>query len=401
MRKLLITSLIFFAIFFYGLVMSQLNVNVIPEELEPANHAGLYDYRGVTNTHTELGIGGGTVAEVIAAAQEVALDYIFITDLNLFGPSQVPEGYHRKLLVMRGAEYSYLDSRLIDYDPQRRNTVESLGQAQVLLADILSQEGHDAGQDLLVLAHPAKPGYSWSGAYPSGLDGIEVINLKSVWQRAWEESKISFLWSAVIYPFNYELALLRLYEEPSDELALWDKLSAERHTIGMEGADATAKAIPFGEMHWRFPAYQTFFSLASNHVLLRSELTGEAESDRRKILKALSAGQFYMSLDVLGNPKGFAAYVQDGDKTFPMGSRVKWSPGLKLMTFLPNKPRVPFETAIMKDGEHITSSNTVETQYEIKEPGVYRVVVRVFPTLTLPDGQRWISWIYSNPFYVE
>ncbi len=33
--------------------------------------------------------------------------------------------------------------------------------------------------------------------------------------------------------------------------------------------------------------------------------------------------------------------------------------------------------------------------------GVYRVIARVFPTLTLPDGQRWITWIYSNPFYVE
>lgn len=401
MRKILVASFIFFALFGYGLLLSQMNVKVIQETLEPSNYAGYYDYRGVTNVHSSLSLGSGSVQEVINGAQEAGLDFLFLTDLNLFAANSVPEGYHRQTLVLAAAEYSYLDSRLLLYDISRRHQLDSLGQAQVLLADLLSQSGPDAQQDLIILAHPSKPGFSWSGVYPSGLDGLEVINLKSVWQHAWNSSKISFLWSALVYPFNSHLALLRLYEEPQYELTLWDQLSTSRRMIGMAGADATAKTSPIGRFYLKFPAYQTSFGLVSNHVLLRSELTGETESDRRKILKALSEGQFYFSLDVLGNPKGFMAFVQDGERTHPMGSRIKWAPGMKIMVHLPHKPSTPFESAILKDGQHIMSSNSVDTTYEIHGPGVYRVVVRVFMALTLPDGQRWISWIYANPFYID
>jgi hypothetical protein len=400
-RKVLIASIIFFLFFVYWLVLSQLQVSVIPEELEPANYPGFYDYRGISNVHTNRANGSGTPQEVIRAAQEAGLDYIFITDLNVFSGPQVPEGYHRQLLAMTGEEYSYLESRLLTYDILRRHSLESLGQAQVLLADLLSQSGPDAAADLIILAHPTKPGFTWTGAYPSGLDGIEVINLKSVWEKAWNDSKISFFWSALVYPFNPQFALLRMYVEPQDELNLWDQLSITRPTVGMAGAEATARTISLGSLHVRFPSYQRSFSLLSNHVVLRSELTGEAEGDRRKILKALSDGQFYFSIDVLGNPKGFAAFIQEGQKVIPMGGKLKYSPGMKIVVHLPQKPKVPFETKFIKDGQEQMASNSVDTEYELHGKGVYRVIVRVFPTLTLPDGQRWMTWIYSNPFYVE
>jgi hypothetical protein len=401
LRKILIISIIFSVLFCYWLVLSQLQVSVIREELEPANYPGFFDYRGVTNVHTTRGIGSGSPQEVIRAAQMAGLDFLFITDLNVFSAPPVPEGYSRQLLVMRGEEYSYLDSRLLTYDRLRRHHLDSLGQAQVLLADLLSQSGPDAEQDLIVLAHPNKPGFTWTGPLPSGLDGLEVINLKSVWQKAWNDSKLSFIWSALVYPFNPQFALLRLYEEPQEELNMWDQLSLSRPAIGIAGSEATAKSISLGPLHWSFPSYQRSFSLLSNHVLLRSELTGEAEGDRRKILTALSNGQFYICIDVLGNPKGFATYIQEGDKVIPMGAKVKYVPGMKLVVHLPQKPKVPFETKFIKDGQELMASNSVETQYELHGKGVYRVIVRVFPTLTLPDGQRWMTWIYSNPFYIE
>ena len=62
---------------------------------------------------------------------------------------------------------------------------------------------------------------------------------------------------------------------------------------------------------------------------------------------------------------------------------------MKLIVKLPGHPLVPFEAALIKDGQHVMSSNSVDTNYDIHSKGVYRVIVRVFPTLTLPDGQRW------------
>jgi hypothetical protein len=388
-------------VFFYGLVLSQIRVGVFNEQLEPKNAAGFFDYRGVTNVHTDQSGGSGTALEVIREAQEAGVDFLSITDHNIFEKSSVPEGYHRKLLVTQGAEYSYLDARLLTYERERGSAFDSLGQAQLYLADLLSQTHPETRTEMVVLAHPFKPGYSWTGPIPPGLNGIEVLNLKSIWQAAWMSSKISFLWSAVIYPFNPQLSLLRLYDEPEEELKLWDQLSMSRNTVAMAGADATAKTgSGGGPIYLKFPSYATSFSLISNHVLTRSELTGEAEGDRRKIFDALSKGQSYMCLDVLGNPKGFVAYIQDGERILPVGSRAKWVPGMKLIVKLPSQPLVPFETAFIKDGQHFMSSNSVDTEYEIHGPGVYRTIVRVFPTLSLLDGQRWLTWIYVNPFYL-
>jgi hypothetical protein len=400
-RKVLIASGIFFLLFFYGLILSQTHLSAIPEELEPKNPSGFYDYRGISNVHSERGLGSGSALDVIRAAQEANLDYLIMTDLNAFGDSSIPDSYHRKLLFISAAEYSYLDSRLIHFDLQKAHSLEGLGQAQLLLADLLSQSDKDSRDDLIVLAHPLKPGYQWNGAIPAGLDGIEVINLKSLWRQAWEANKISFLWSAIVYPFNSDLALLRLYDEPAEELQLWDQLSAVRHTVGMAGAEATAKTSPVGDAYLRFPSYQTSFSFISNHVLLRSELTGEAEGDRKKILTALNEGQFYMSLDVIGNPKGFSTYISQGEQIFPLGSRVKLSSGMKVMIHLPAKPKGSFEAVLFKDGQRYKTSNDVDSAFEITEPGVYRVIVRTFLNFTLPDGNRWITWIYTNPFYVR
>lgn len=402
MRKILVLSFIFFCLFFYGLILSQTNIAVIKEDLKPTNYTGWYDYRGVMNVHTTRGIGSGRVAQVIKAAQDVGLDFLFITDLNIFDLPKIQDGYHRQTLVLNGGSYSYLDSRLLVYEYKRRLAMETLGQAQVQMADLLSQSGKDADQDLLIIAHPTKPGFTWKGAYPTGLDGLEVVNLKSVWQHAWNNSKLSFLWSAIIFPFNPDLALFRLYEEPEEELALWDQLSQDRHTIGMLGTDATARTGSIENFHFKFPRYQTSFSLASNHVLLRSELTGEVDSDREKIVGALARGNSYIGLDVLGSPKGFVAYLQDIEGNhYPMGSKLKWKPGMKIVVHLPKKPRVPFEAAFLKDGQHIMSSNSVDTEYEIHGHGVYRVVIRVFLPLTILDGQRWVTWIYTNPFFIN
>jgi hypothetical protein len=400
-RKILIASAIFFLVFFYGLILSQTRVSIVPDELEPKNASGFFDYRGVSNVHTDRNLGSGSPTDVIKAAQEANLDWLFLTDLNQFSAvGAIPDAYHRKTLAMSADEYSYLDSRLLLYEVAKQPSFETLGQSQLYLADLLSQTS--AARDaFVVLAHPLKPGFSWNGPYPTGLDGIEIVNLKSAWRKAWDSNKISFLWSAFVYPFNSDLALMRLYDEPQDELNLWDQLSHNRHTIGMAGAEATAKTASVGDVSWKFPSYQTSFSLLSNHVLLRSELTGEPDGDRKKIVNALSKGEFYVSLDVLGNPKGFTVVAQSGDHTYMMGSRFKYAKDTHLVVHLPSEPTVPFEAALIKDGQHIASTNAVDSKFDIAEPGVYRILIRVFCGFTLPDGNRWVTWIYTNPFYID
>lgn len=389
----------------YGIYVSQFDFGIFPEELRPENPPGFHDYRGATHVHTDLSIGSASATEVAQEASQAGQDFLFTTDVNVFPSAQKVVGYSEKVLVSRAAEYSYLDSRLLLYDVHRRREVNSLGQAQILLADLISQfrqDGTTGGDDaLVVLAHPFKRGYEWSGAIPAGIDGIEVINLKVMWERAWQTSKISFLWSALIYPFNPRLSLLRLYQAPTKEAELWDQLQAQHPVTGFAGADASAKPMRLGFLRWNFPTYRNSFELASNHVLLQSELTGQARPDSEKIFQALKAGQFYMALDMIGDTRGFLTEMRDGKLRFAMGSKPLHRRNLQLYVRLPRKPAVPYEIVIYKDGQVYLTSDSLETLVAVPSAGAYRVAVRVRPRMPFPSGKSWIYWILSNPFYVR
>lgn len=372
----------------YGLYVAQYDVAVLPGGLVAEHPRGFWDYSGITHVRR------GNFPAVVEAAQNAELDFLSITDLNVYEPTASLAGYHGNLLVMMDGEYSYLNSRLLNIGASSSRHLQGVGRSQVIFADLLSRQERDADTGILILANPTNYKYQWSGEYPLGLDGLELINLKDMWQRAWNKNKLSFLFSLFVYPFHETLGLLRLIEEPTGEVELWDRLSERRLMIALAGAGA--------EGTLRFPSYETVFSLWRNHVLLRSELTGNTASDIDKLAAAFRQGQFYMSLDILGNPKGFNAVLrsQSGD-VYTMGSKVKLQPGLFLEVHLPQKPKVPFDTIIYRNGQRMMTSNAQTTQFFVNSPGVYRVMVRVIPTLPLPDGKKWIPWIYTNGISVQ
>ncbi len=401
MKKLVFLTAFVLCYLSYGLFLFNYDVRVLPEDLVAEAPKGFFDYRGVTNVHTQLSSGSGSVPEVIAAAQAAGLDFVSITDLNVFDRPKSLAGYHGSVLVMMDGEYSYLNSRLLNLGATSDQHLLGLGRSQVMFADLLSQIERPKSVGAIFLAHPLRSRARWTGEYPQGLDGIEIINLKDVWQGAWERERLSFLYGLLVFPFNERLGLLRLFKEPDDELRLWTELSQNRPTVAVAGADADAK-LSFAGTHLRFPSYQTLFSLVRNHLLVRSELTGNATNDTEKLAAAWRDGQFYISLDVLGNPKGFNAVIRsENGSIHPIGARLKFKQGLALEVTLPQKPKTPFDTIIYRNGERMMTSNSQMTHYYLNSPGVYRVMVRVIPTLPLPDGKKWIPWIYTNNFYVQ
>lgn len=385
----------------YGLFLNQYDIRIIHAELTPSHPQGYYDYSGVIGVQSQMSSGSGRIEDIIASAQYSNLDFIFFTDLN---PESRPEGlagYHNNLFVFSDAKYNYLNSRLLNLTSES-DILQGPGRSQVLIADLLSQPTRDTKHGLFVLAHPFKQKYQWSGEYPPGLDGIEIINLKAMWQEAWMNRKVSFLWSLIIYPFNDRLALLRLFEEPKKVLSLWDHLSATRPTLGVASADADARLALSQERFVEFPSYKSLFNIVRNHILVKSELTGIRNSDQNKIAQALRNGNFYLSLDTLADPKGFLAIIRNKqNQVFLMGSTIKWTSGLELSVALPHKPRVPFDIVLYKNGVSYATANSQTATFNIHEPGVYRIKVRVIPTFPLPDGKKWVPWIYTNPFYIK
>lgn len=401
MKSLVIFSFLLVFYFLYGFYINQYEVGVIPSQITREHARSYNDYKGVLNVHTDLSAGSAPPSFVITSAKLANLDFLFFTDLNLFDMPTSFESYHGNMLVFSAGKFSYLDSRLIYYSLVQESIGANLGDAQVKLADLLSQRTGANKDSLTILAHPYKAGYSWNGEIPSGLDGFELLNLKSLLNRAWEESKLSTAWSLLIYPFNPRLAFIRLFTEPTDEIALLDKLSTQRKVAVYAGTEASARAIPLANYFIRFPSYKRSFEFMSNHVLLKSELTGSFNNDRVKIFNSLKNGNLYVALDMLGDPKGFVATLEDDGKSYLMGSEAKFSKNMKLKVSLPAKPKDFFEIVIFKNGEAVAKRNEPEIDFEVKEPGTYRVQVRVSPMLPLPDARKWITWIYTNPFYIR
>ncbi|CAN5607363.1 hypothetical protein BH10BDE1_BH10BDE1_21240 [soil metagenome] len=403
MKKAIVMIGVAMLLMTYAIALSLRETAAVPDTLDAKNHPGFYDYRGAINVQTSLTHGFLTPSETVRAAQESKLDFLIFTELNRFVPGGSPDGWQRQTLVLNGGKYSYLESRVLSMDPDRLKTSESLGQAQTTIADLLSRVGdrqRSAGsKDSLILGQVSRDGTEWAGAPPAGLAGLEVMNIRQAISRMWRDSRLSMLWSILIYPFNSDLALVRLFADFDTSFETWDRLSRERRVFGVLGTDAGLPSSVLG-VTLRSPGYETLFTLATNHVLLRSELTGDTESDRTKLLAALTAGQTYFAFDVLGQTKGFATWYEDTGGIKSLGARVRFEEGGRVMVRLPKKPLVPFETVVYRDGLSIMTSNSTETEFRVLQGGVYRIVVRLFVSPSLFDGGRWIPWIITNPIVI-
>jgi hypothetical protein len=401
MKTLIILTILLLSYIIYGFYISQFELEAIRSNLEIKTDSPFHDYKGLINIHTKKSFGSGLVPQINEEAKVSGADFLMYTDFNVFDNEPTPDAYDGRLLVLGGIKYSYLDSRLIYYSPGEKHLGFSLGEAQTALADLVSQDPSTRADSLVVLAHPFLRGFEWSGDWPEGFDGIEILNTKSMAARAWNYSKVSSIWTLFVYPFNPQLALFRLFLEPSRELGLLDQLSLKKRVFAFAGSEASARAIPWAGYLIRFPSYHKTFELLSQHVLLESELTGHLQQDKIKIFEALKRGQFYICLDLLGNPRGFYTYLTNGVDLFPMGSEVKWHKNLFLRAKLPEKPKAFFEIVVFKNGQRFKTVNTPELEIPVDGPGVYRLQVRVAQKFPLPDATKWMTWIYGNPFYVK
>jgi hypothetical protein len=269
------------------------------------------------------------------------------------------------------------------------------------LDDALQQDSKHRSRGVLIAAHPLLEHREWENMNLPGLNGLEVVNIDSIWRQQWNQSIPTVLWSLLLLPFNPDLAYLRLFKEPNEEIAKWDEQLQKRFFIGVAGTDARANAIAFANTHIKFPSYSRMFRLFKNHIWLRSELTGELRSDKQKVMDAFSKGQFYFSFDLLGDPTGFEFFAIQKKQDFLPGEPISLSQGsVRLYGDLGREIELPHEVALYRDGQRITTSNRQKFDWVVTQPGAYRVVVRVIPTLPLPDGKVWLNWIYSNSIEV-
>ncbi|MCC6278179.1 MAG: hypothetical protein IT289_09725 [Oligoflexia bacterium] len=369
----------------------------LPFEIRRFNH-----YSGVTHVHSQLSNGSGSIENIAKAAAIAQCDFVFVTDLNQTSPSPWEEGYQDGVLILKGQEFGHLNGHILAYGFSETEFLSGLGQTQMKIDDLLQQPRKVRGGGILIAAHPLLEHLQWQEPNLPGLDGMEILNADSLWRKKWKEAWPSALWSFLLLPFNPDLAFVRLFIDPTEELSLWTEQLSKRGFLGLAGSDAKANLTLYTGMKIKFPSYARMFRLFKNHVWLKSELTGDVRSDRKKILSALTSGQFFIAFDLLGDPKGFEFFGTQKRIDHLPGVTLSMSQGpVKLFTDLGRDLEIPHEINLYRNNQRIATSNQRKVEWSVTEPGAYRVVVRVIPSLPIPDGKVWFSWVYSNAIRVE
>ena len=334
---------------------------------------------GVIHVHTSLSDGSAEPAAVIAAAQELGLEFLILTDHNHVDGKGL-EGYHGSLLVLVGTEISTNDGHVLGLGV-RRPSFHFSGDG----TDALDDVRHLGGSSFA--AHPTSPreDFRWQGWERPGKWGIELLNGDAAWRSAgsWQLLRAAFDYTA-----NPRLGLLGTLAGVTPATDEWDDLLAERDVPGIAGPDAHG-AVRFGDWELPVPSYGPQLGLVLNHVSLDRPLSRDAEIDTAAVLGGLARGRSHVGVDALASAAGFFFRMETADQSFHMGDTVAPAAGLEAIA----SGRLPEGATLrlIKDGQ-VLAESVREIRCGVEAEGVYRVEVHL-PQLAVP-------WVISNPIYV-
>jgi len=295
--------------------------------------------RGDLHMHTVHSDGDWTVPELIAAAVNARLDFIFITDHNTnshYAEIENAKTDRKNLLIMRGEEvttygghanvWGLSENGLVDFRVQPRN--------QAAISQI-AEQAHRSGA-LISLNHPfgVCAGCMWSyGKEAEGFDAIEV------WNGSWDGA---------------------------DELAVgfWDRLLQQGRTItAIASSDSHRAESPLGQ--------------AATHVAIRGSLS------QRNVLGSIREGRAYLTSKPAGPVVTFEARTSRSSIAHVIGDvvRVRNDQLIKFKIGVSGL-RSPATIALISDGKvvqrlrSIAEGSSQDVELKVSHNTYFRIEVR-------------------------
>lgn len=384
-RFFLSISAMFLAYVTFGFYLSQYKFDLLGKEIK--NTDIFFNYKLHQNIYSNMSIGSGTYSSISEESKRSQSKFILFTDLN---PSVNldQDRYIMNTGQLFGAKIINDKNSYTVFSTSNKNIINYYNSTYL----------ENYPQDVIVIDHMNTNLEPMSFA-----NGLDVVNLKNIANKVWINKKVSTIWSLIFYPFNPKVALLRLYRDPDDELKIFDQMSLKKKMNLYLSSEATAKAVPITNWLIKFPSYENVFNFASERLLMTSELSSNMEYDRNAIFSSLKAGSFYISVDTLGDSTGFESYLiskRHNQFTF-MGDETSFDSSLRLFFKLPREPNVFHEVILYKNGERVDHRNTSVGDFPITGKGVYRIQVRLSTGLPFPDADKWLTWIFTNNYYVN
>lgn len=384
---------------------------------EPANISEIDSYQGVLHAHTYWSHDSrGQLNEILPAAKQAQLDFIFFSDHPHGKLDTFPRAYHgtyEGILMESGTEYS---SGLM-ISPLQAGVLDwSVGE------EALSQQVKEAG-GFVAYVH-SEDEHNWESEH---YQAMEIYNIHTDLLDEEKSFLSQLILNSIINGKKFRhWAYRELFDEQTAILQLWDELNQQRKIVGFGAVDAhnnqsfRARYLPNGQVEWVGPNAKTLqivepgwkeilllgepdaagwafkfevdtyfhsFNFVNTHVFSDS-------LSSRNIIDHLLKGHAFISFENLAAASGFQFVAQDNNqKTVGiMGDSIAIDQVAQFKALSP----FPVAFKLVKDGQAIEKS---EASYDFTfnpagQTGNYRLVA----SLLLRD--QWTPWIYTNPIYL-
>jgi hypothetical protein len=364
-----------------------------------------HHYSGNMHVHTRYSDGEKLHAEIAEDAIAAGLDFIIITDHNVYvsGVEGYYENEHGRVLLLTGEEVHNVRrqpqaSHFLAYGAGRELATYAAA-PQALIDETLSAGGYG------FLAHPHEddltlinmPDLGWHDWDIEGFSGLEIWNYMSAFKNTVAQRLDALRWKNKL---NSLLVALRMTLHPERYMkgadprtvALWDDFLAKGMRIAAVGnSDAHGTPMRLGPLRREVFPYEFLFRAVNTHVLLDTPLNGDVEHDRRLLTRAIGRGNSWVGYDMPGPTDAFRFTVQ-GVKKGIMGDEMPLSMGATLQVKAPVRCRA----RIIRHGTVVAEvERESNLTYIPDEPGAYRVECYI------PYEGEERGWIYSNPIYLR
>ncbi len=349
----------------------------------------VYEYVGNPHVHTPYSDGTVLHAGVAQAAEKASLNFVIVTDHNVWVDNC--ERYYGKVLLLVGEEI---------HDVRRRPQANHLlaYHAESELAPLASDPQKLIGEvqrrgGFCYLAHPFEyrgrlspdlKAIPWADWEVTGYTGLEVWNYMSEF-KALLRGKLSALYYAYFPAHGICGPFLATLHH-------WDRLLAQgRRVAAIGGADAHGIAYSLGPLNRVVFPYEYLFRCVNTHILTDRPLNGTLEHDKALIYEALRAGRTWVGYDLIAPTAGFRFRASSINKEATLGEELA---RVGATRFDIQTPAVG-EIRLLCNGRVVARARGQRLQHTTVEPGAYRVEVY----RNYRGGRR--GWIFSSPIYVR
>lgn len=355
-----------------------------------------YEYVGAVHMHTVHSDGTATHDEIAFIAGQAGLDFVIVTDHNVYVPEA--EGHYGDVLLLVGEEVHDLErepesSHLLVFGVGR-SMADYASDPQALIDAVREAGG------LAFIAHPFEfsaaysdePDLDWRDWHAEGYTGLELWNTMSEFK-----AHVPNLPQALLMAYIPDVGLCGPFPQT---LVRWDELLADgRRVTIIGGPDAHGTIYRKGPLKRPVLPYDWLFRAVRLHILCDEPFDNRGEGrrldrnvahDARLVYNALATGQSFVAYDRIGDATGFRFVARSGGREAGMGQELMLAADLTLEVVSPRRAHL----RLVRDGRVVAAHRGWQLRYRTQQPGAYRVEAyrrHLF---------RERGWVFTNPIHV-